>query len=180
MNNNNSQQLIDNYMKKCGYLYPERNIYSSQNVHISEIGTVKEFGFINLMIITGSEQTPLSNAAITVYVNQGGNFETPIMYLYSTLNPILIPLPVSLTNIPDTLIRGPEYYYSTYNLRVDAIGYYSTRILNIRLFPGITTDFNVSMIPIAQSGDISNHEQIINIPPHPRDKVIDEILNLTN
>jgi len=145
-----------------------RNIYPCHNVHNTEVEINTKIGFINLYVITGRVQNPLPDAAITVFVNQGET-EIPIMYLYSLFNPILLPLPVAYSKNPYTLIRGPEYYFSTYNLRVDAIGYYSTHILNIRMFEGITTDFNISMIPAAQSEDIFTREEIINIPAHPRD-----------
>ena len=158
------------YMKEYGNVYFARNKYPYQNVHMNELEINTKIGFINLFIITGSEQNPLSDAAITVYVNQGET-EIPIMYLYSTINPILLPLPVAYSKNPYTLIRGPEYYFSTYSLRVDAIGYYSTRILNIRMFDNITTDFNISMIPVAQRNETLNREEIIYIPPHPRDFV---------
>jgi len=170
MYNKDFQQFINLYMKEYGNLYPIRNIYPYQNVHMSEIEINTKIGFINLLIISGSEQNPLPDAAITVFVNQGEN-EIPIMYLYSAFNPILLPLPVAYSKDPYTLIKGPEYYFSSYSLKVDAIGFYSTRILNIRMFEGVTTDFNISMIPVAQGEDELIREEIINIPPHPRDIV---------
>ena len=47
-----------------------------------------------------------------------------------------------MANELGTQIAGPEYNFSTYNLRVDAFGYYARNIYNIRLFPNTTTDFD--------------------------------------
>lgn len=91
--------------------------------------------------------------------------DIPVMHLITTINPVRLELPKA--NELGTQIAGPEYNFSTYNLRVDAFGYLSNIIYNVRLFPNTTTDFNIEMLPITQT--LPFIEERTDIPPHPRD-----------
>jgi hypothetical protein len=85
----------------------------------------------------------------------------------STLNPIGIVLPVTCPF--GTQIPGPEYSFSTYNVRVDVFGYFANVVYNVRLFPNTTVDFRIEMIPITQVVPVPIIEERLEIPPHPRD-----------
>nr|WP_312577549.1 hypothetical protein [Sedimentibacter sp.] len=167
MGNNYTNKLMDLYVSKCASNYNTRTALPDENIVRDVEGITNKVGYLNIYVFTGKEQIPIANATVTVYVRKGDDLEIPIMRFITSTNPILIQIPVAYS--PDTLIVGPEYSFSTYNLRVEASGYYITRILNIRMFPGIVTDFNVSMIPTTESSLAGSGEQIINIPPHPRD-----------
>lgn len=162
MKNLYQQQLKDFYIKKFYNLYSLGNIYSSQEE--------SHYGFIRLNIIEQGTNDPVSNATITLYVTDGANRDIPIMHLITTLNPIRIELPMA--NDLGTQIVGPEYDFSTYNLRVDAFGYFANIVYNIRLFPNTTTNFDIVMIPISQLRDRPDIEERIDIPPHLRDELI--------
>lgn len=167
MYNENQNQLNDFYMKKFESLYPSRNIYHSYYVNMLENANIINYGFILLNIVNQVDRTPVPNATITIYVTDGVQGDIPVMHLITTINPIRIVLPMA--NDLGTLIIGPEYNFSTYNLRVDAFGYFSRVIYNIRLFPGITTDFEIELVPVRQIEAQPLIEERINIPPHPRD-----------
>jgi len=169
MNTKNYQQLIDLYMKNCGNLYPLRNIYPSRNAHMLETINTNGVGNVKLRLISGPGETPVPIATITVYVTQGIEKDIPIMHLITSLNPISIELPVAYDL--GTQIVGPEYDFSTYNIRIDAFGYYSTSIFNIRIFAGTITVFNINMVSILQKETEPGIEERIDIPPHPRDEV---------
>jgi len=155
------------YMKQCKNLYPSRNIYPSNYVSASE-NTIINTGFLRLNIIDQNNGTPVSNTTITIYVTDGTKRAIPIMHLITTINPIRIELPMA--NELGTKIVGPEYDFSTYDLRVDAFGYLSSNMYNIRLFPNITSEFEISLIPISQiQKKPVKIEERINIPAHPRD-----------
>lgn len=157
------------YYPKQPNLYTLQNTYESQKVNISE-NNLDNTGFLRLSIIDTVSEVPVSNATITVYVNDGIQKDVPIMHLITTLNPVTIELPMA--NELGTLIIGPEYDFSTYNLRVDAFGYFSTVIYNIRLFPNTTTNFDITMIPISQLEMEHIIEERFDIPPHPRDELV--------
>lgn len=147
--------------------YKEKNIFRANNYNRCENEINKGVGYINVNVITGLENIPLPYAYVTIYVKTNDNKEIAIMRLTTTLNPILVQLPVA--HSPGTYVMGPEYCFSYYNIRIDAVGYYPTRILNIRMFPEITTDFNINMIPVAVEDPKQNYENVIVLPPHTKD-----------
>ena len=161
------QQLIDFYIKHCNNLNSSRIIYPNQYINSLEI--TNSTGFMRLNIINFTDKTPVKNATITIYVTDGKNRDIPVMHLITTINPIRIELPMA--NELGTLIVGPEYDFSTYNLRVDAFGYFSRNIYDIRLFPGTTTDFEIDLVPTSYIEAQPLIEEWIKIPPHPRDEL---------
>lgn len=162
----NQQQFIELYMNQYEYLNPSRNIYPRQNVSMLE--NINNTGFLRLNIIDEIERTPISNATIIIYVTDGSLRDIPIMHLITSLNPIRIELPMAYEL--GTQLTGPEYNFSTYNLRVDAYGYFSNNVYNIRLFPNVTSELEISLIPISliQKEPVKIEERL-DIPPHPRD-----------
>lgn len=158
---------MDLYIKNFGNLYPLKSMYPWNYINVSETENTNSSGFIRLNIINQADGTPVPNATITIYVTDGANRDIPVMHLITTINPIRIELPMA--NELGTQIAGPEYDFSTYNLRVDAFGYFSTAIYNIRLFPNITTNFNIAMSSVRQIEVQPLIEERVDIPPHPRD-----------
>jgi 5-hydroxyisourate hydrolase-like protein (transthyretin family) len=124
-------------------------------------------GFMRLHIIDKVTGQDIPYATITVYVTDEERRDIPIMHLVTTINPARIELPIA--NKLGTLIRGPEYDFSTYNISVDIFGYFTNIIYNNRLFPNVTTDFVIEMIPMTQPQPII--EERLELPPHPRDVV---------
>lgn len=172
MYNENQKQLNDFYMKKLESLYPSRNLYPNLYVNMLETTNSNMYntGFMRLNIIKSSDKTPVSNATITIYVTDGLQRDIPVMHLITTINPIRIELPMA--NDLGTQIVGPEYDFSTYNLRVDAFGYFARNIYNIRLFPGVTTDFEIELVLVRQIEAQPLIEERLDIPPHPRDELM--------
>ncbi len=169
MNNKNHQQLNEAYMKQYLKLYPMRSIYPSYYLNMLESSNSSSNGFIKISIIDKSDNSTVSNAAITIYVTDGSNRNVPVIHLITTINPIKIELPMA--NELGTKIVGPEYNFSTYDLRIDAFGYFSYNMYNIRLFPNTTTDVEIGLIKVSQPQEEPYIEERINIPPHPRDEI---------
>lgn len=168
MNNMYQHGLIELYMRKCRDLNTSR-IYPRYYANTLEIEDASKTGFLRLNIINQENKTPISNATITIYVTQGKERDIPIMHLITTLNPFRIELPIAYDL--GVQIVGPAYDFSTYNVRVDSFGYYATNIYNIRLFPDITTNFDVNMLSVSQIVVEPSIEERIDIPPHPKDVV---------
>jgi hypothetical protein len=61
-----------------------------------------------------------------------------------------------------------RYYFTTYNLRVQAINYYTVNVIDLRIFPNTTTRFQINMIPVA-IGPVEGPDTTIVIPPSPID-----------
>lgn len=147
---------------KCNY----RNYYKNLNlgVFINELPVNKEYGEIEIHITKNLGSEVATDAVLTIYVTKNGN-QVPVVSLSPTANPTVIKLPVA--NPAGTLIEGPEYYFTPYNLTIESEGYYRIVTQNIRLFPNVKAIFFYNLNRI-QAGE-PNREQIITIPPHPRD-----------
>ena len=159
------------YMKQSKTSYPFQNIFGDQCTNMLERPTVH--GFIRLIIVDRSTGELLPNSGVTIYVTDGEQRDIPILHLVTIINPIRLELPVACRI--GTHLRGPEYDFSTYNLRVDVFGYFANVLYNIRLFPNVTTDFRIEMIPITQVRLDPTYEERIQIPPHPRDVMMDKV-----
>jgi hypothetical protein len=155
-------------MDKYSCINPYRNICQNQNTLPKNQNAT---GFMRLHIIDQVSQMDIPYATITIYVTDEVNRDIPIMHLVTTINPVRIELPIA--NELGTLIQGPEYKFSTYNVSVDIFGYFTNIIYNNRLFPNVTTDFKIEMIPITYIQPQPIIEERLDIPAHPRDVVID-------
>lgn len=139
---------------------------SSLNKFIDEVPVCSEYGFIEIQATKNLGSDIAAGAMLTIYVNQNGD-QIPVVRLPITQNPNLIKLPIAHPS--GTLIKGPEYYFTPYNLTIENEGYYKILTQNIRLFPNITASFFYNLNKIIPGE--SNHEQITIIPPHPRDQI---------
>lgn len=163
MDNRYQQQLMNIHMKKDGNLYPNNNINMLENMSMNNTG------FMRLNIVKQSDKTPVTNATITIYVTDGMQRDIPVMHLITTINPIRIELPMA--NELGTKITGPEYNFSTYNLRVDAFGYIARNIYNIRLFPNTTSSYEIGLQTVTDLEAQPLIEERLDLPPHPRDLI---------
>ena len=78
-------------------------------------------------------------------------------------------LPVA--HISGELIQGPEYFFTLYDMMIEKEDYNSINVLNIRIFPGIRTQFNYNLNPVKPEEPYK--QETIAIPPHPRDLILD-------
>lgn len=168
-----------NYMNIQGFnknFYNNENIfnlinqYYNRDIFMCELPTGQGVGYLDLQVLSEFTQSSLPQSRVSFYARKGVNDEILIMTLLSTLNPIRVQLPVAYN--AETLFKGPEYYFTYYTVRAESSGHYPTRILNVRMFPKITTTFNITMIPVAVVDP--EFEQIIDLPPHERDVITDE------
>ncbi|HOK48902.1 MAG TPA: hypothetical protein PLF27_08735 [Sedimentibacter sp.] len=151
-------------MGRYNYVYPCWNVCQNINNNSQYEDAT---GFMRLHIIDKVTGEDIPYATITIYVTDEERRDIPIMHLVTTINPARIELPIA--NKLGTLIEGPEYNFSTYNISVDIFGYFTNIIYNNRLFPNVTTDFVIEMIPITQPQQQPIIERRTEIPPHPRD-----------
>lgn len=139
---------------------------SNFNVFKNEVPISNETGFMEIHITKNLGQEIATDAVLTIYVNKDGN-QVPVLILSPTENPTLIELPIA--HPLGTLVEGPEYYFTPYNLTIENEGYYRINTQNIRLFPNIKANFFYNLNQIISSQP--NHEEIIVFPPHPRDEI---------
>ncbi len=140
----------------------------------AEPGTIpeeesEEVGYISVGVFTASGALPVEDAVVTVYTLDENNEENVITHLVTDANGQVptIELPVLYRGTDSG--ESPQHFYSTYNLRVQAINYYTVNILDFRVFPDITTNFTIDMIPVAAGPTESRPDMTFVIPPSPAD-----------
>lgn len=134
----------------------------SKKLEIPANPPVDPVGYISIVVYTASGALPVPDAVITVYnINEDGE-ENVLYHLITDRsgNAPLITLPV---------IQGErEYEFTTYNIRVQAVSYYTTNVLDVRVFPDVTTTYRINLIPTAQGSNEENGQTVV-IPPTPLD-----------
>lgn len=102
-------------------------------------------GYMNIGVYTASGALPVPGALVTVYhVYESG--EEHVLYQLITDENGIVPI----LEVP-VVYEGPGqqtiYDYSAYNIRVEALGYYIVNLINTQIFPGITTNYRINLIP---------------------------------
>ncbi|MDF2678192.1 MAG: hypothetical protein K0Q97_2536 [Bacillota bacterium] len=160
---NNLYNRIKTYGIYNKYKYNKAE--SSLDIFISEVPVNNEVGFIELSVTKNLGKEIGIGAVLKIYVNTELKNQELVETITITHNPTKIELPVA--HPLGDLIKGPEYYFTTYNITIENEGYYKITTLNIRLFPKITSKFQYNLNEITT--DTLEQEIIIDIPPHPRD-----------
>lgn len=162
----NYNNIYENY-KNYLYSYNYPNINNIFNINANEVPVNTEVGYLELFVFTDRGQVPIEGADITIYARKGEVNAVPVMRIVSEINPITIELPVA--HPLGTLIKGPEYYFTTYNMTIEKEDYYAITVNNIRMFPGITAQFSYNLNRVLPG--VPGRQKTIAIPPHPRDIV---------
>lgn len=166
----NSYNRNFNYGKMTG----NKKMNTTPGIINSEVPINTESGFMELYVTKNVGKDVATGAVVTIYARQGDAFHFPVEKFLIASNPTLIELPIA--HKLGNLIKGPEYYFTTYNLTIESEGYYRVVTLNIRLFPGIKATFFYNLNKIIQGVPVD--EKVTNIPPHPRDELINNNISL--
>lgn len=143
MYNWNHQDINNSYMNNY------KNIFYGIrrcNTAVPETDATKLFGFLEVTVLAADE-TPIENAVITVYILDRFNGEAPVQFATTNINGKTATLTIPTAYLLSTTV-GQDFYFTSYNLRIDALGYYSSQINNIRFYPGVTTTFNITLHPV--------------------------------
>lgn len=167
MDYRNSQNVYKKYNKALNS-YNNLNTNYQPDVSICEVPVNTDVGYIDLFVFTQRGIVPVKDAVVKIFVRQGDTNSELIKQTITEEKPIFIELPVA--HPAGSLIRGPEYYFTTYDMKIEKEGYYSILVKNIRIFPTITTQFNYHLNPVLPG--VPGQQKTISIPPHPRDQVI--------
>lgn len=129
----------------------------------------EKVGYISVGVFTASGALPVEDAVITVYTLDEEGEENVISHQVTDANGQVptIELPVRYDELNP--LESSEYYFGTYNLRVQAINYYTVNILDFRVFPNTTTNFMVDLIPVAASPAGVSPDMTFVVPPSPID-----------
>ena len=143
---------------------------SNENAPVEETKPKVETGYIAVGVFTALQALPVPGAVVTIYtINQQGE-ENAIYHLITDENGRVPTVELPVIYNPENPLESSKYYFTTYNMRVQAINYYTVNIIDIRVFPGITTAYRIDMIPAIPGPTKEQPEQKIIIPSSPIDK----------
>lgn len=136
-------------------------------ITVEETTTIQPtVGSVSVGVFTALGALPVKDAIVTIYlVDQNG--EEVVFYYRTTDESGRIPdTNLAVFYDPSNPYVSPEFYFTTYNMRVQAINYYTQNILDFRVFPGVKTNLRVNLLPVIQGEDQETApEQTIVIPP---------------
>lgn len=148
-NNINSNQKIFSDVISNNTSMPETSI------------TDQQFGFLEVTVFSNNE-IPIENALVTIYILDRFSGEAPVQVATTNGNG---KTPIFTVPTEYYLDIGQDYYFTSYNVRVDAIGYYTAQTNNVHFYPGITSVLTYRLNPIPVKIPGINLEQIVQIPP---------------
>lgn len=130
----------------------------------------EETGSVSVGVYTASRALPVPDAVVTVFHVDENNDEHVLAHYVTDRNGRIPDIVLPVIYNPTDPMESTEFYFTTYNLRVQAFNYYTQNVLDIRVFPHTTTRFNIDLIPVAAGVPSSEApEQTIVIPPSPVD-----------
>jgi 5-hydroxyisourate hydrolase-like protein (transthyretin family) len=136
---------------------------------ISQIEDDIKTGYLSVGVFTALQALPVPDAVVTIYLFNSDDEEEALYILVTDENGRIPDIELPVFYNPDDPFSSSEYYFTQYNLRVQAINYYTVNILDVRVFPDITTVYKIDLIPV-MAGTTRESEQTIVIPPSPIDE----------
>lgn len=178
---NNSRNKKNNKNNK-NKPYRAQNMYNNKNasskkikvanlsVHNLETPAEPETGFISVGVYTALGALPVENAVVTIYIINDEGEEEAIYHLITDENGRVPDIELPVIYNSDDPLESREFYFSTYNMRIQAENYNTFNVQQLRVFPGITTDYNVNLVPVLPGAPNGIKEYNVIIPPSPIDK----------
>ena len=175
---NNSRNKKNNRNK----LYRAQNMYNNKRASPKKVKAVNlptnnletptepETGYIAVGVYTALGALPVQNAVVTVYIINDEGEEEAIYHLITDENGRVPDIELPAIYDADNPLESSEFYFSTYNMRVQAENYNTFNVQQLRVFPGITTDYSINLVPILPGAPNGLKEYNVIIPPSPIDK----------
>lgn len=152
------------------------SIKNSSKVFLSETNLQPpddESGFLSVGVYTALGALPVPNAVVTIYVINEDGEEEALYQLITDVNGRVPNIELPVVYDPTSLPANAKYYYTNYNMRVQAENYNTFNVRAIRIFPGITTDYNINLVPVVPGSPNGVKEYNVTIPTMPIDRTID-------
>lgn len=130
--------------------------------------TPEEVGYLSIGVFTASGALPVADAVVTIYTLDENNEEYALYHLVTDANGQVPKVEVPVYYDQFNPLESSKYFFSTYNLRAQAINYYTYNLLDLRVFPNTTTNIAVDLIPVP-AGTTTNPDMTFVIPPSPID-----------
>lgn len=126
-------------------------------------------GFVNATVSTALGALPVTDAVVTLYVSDQEGNEEALYHLVTDISGKTPRMVLPVVYDPQDPLESSEFFFTTYNLRIQAANYYTQNIIDVRVFPNTATNFNITLMPVRQGGDEDEDIKTIIIPSSPID-----------
>ena len=123
--------------------------------------SLPDTGYIQIHAYAGNAQIPLQNVTVTVSAQDGTVIALRLSDRSGRIEPIPIPVPSreeSLTPNP------PEIPFTKVNLTARLQDYEQVFVYGLQVFPGVTTDQDLVMIPLSELPASRSQSESFDIP----------------
>jgi len=169
MYNDSFHNRYDNYPYMARNMLVKKAEILVQQPIIDDTTAEAEKGYLALGVFTALGALPVANAAITVYETLVNGEQLTHAQLLSDANGRVPDIELPVTYNPLNPYMSTKYYFTPYNLRVQANNFYTVNVLNLCIFPDIKTSYKIDMIPVI-AVETGVPEQTFVIPPSPIDR----------
>ena len=166
MYNNYFKQINNNNSPENKNIYDAKKPYHAPNILINKVekSNINDTGTLDVRVFTALGALPIDAAVVTVYTYIGKDMEVEVKKVITDANGIAPPIELPVVFDVNEPYVSPEHFFTHYNLRVNATGYYTIHIVNIHVFPNIKVLFNVNLTPVAGGSAGVDLEKTIVIP----------------
>ncbi|MDR0889463.1 MAG: spore cortex-lytic protein [Oscillospiraceae bacterium] len=124
-----------------------------------------ENGYLTVRAFTSNAVIPVAGVAIALTrTNTEGHTEL-LGSRFTNESGRIPPIPVPAPDLQESLRPGMENPNATVNLTASHIGYERIIVENVQIFPGVTTDQQLMLIPLGESLEPKNTTEVFIIPP---------------
>lgn len=148
-------------MYNWNFPYSKYNYVNICNT-LPETNSLIQPGFLDVLVFNELGM-PMENAIVTILILDRVNGEIPIQIGLTDAEGKSPHFTVPTSYLISNLI-GQNLNFTSYNVRVESVGYYLAQTNNVRFYPGITTTLTYPMNPISIKIPGVNLEQRVNIP----------------
>ncbi|MDF2676993.1 MAG: hypothetical protein K0Q97_1307 [Bacillota bacterium] len=135
-----------------------------------EITIQPSYGSASVGVFTALGALPVKDAVVTIYLLDENAEEVDLYFRVTDESGRVEDMQLAVFYDPTNPLVSPEFYFTTYNMRIQAFNYYTQNILDFRVFPGVKTNLRINLIPVIQGENQETApEQTIIIPPSPID-----------
>lgn len=135
-----------------------------------ELTIQPSYGYVAAGVFTALGALPVKDAVVSVYLFDENGEEVNLYYRVTDESGRVPDMQLAVFYDPTNPLVSPEFYFTTYNMRVQAFNYYTQNILDIRVFPGVKTNLRVNLIPVIQGENQETApEKTLVIPQSPID-----------
>lgn len=137
--------------------------YRAKNMLVKKLEVENGTGFLSISVVSKEDHEPISDAEVTIYL-----YETRGLYREAATENILATYKTDEEGKIPTIqlpviheLNNEEENTDEYHIRVEKVGYYPVIVMNIEIFPDLTTDYNVVLNPVVTG---ETHTEFIIIP----------------